>query len=172
MDRTQHALEKAAISFFSNKFPSSTINFKPKHEGSGAGIIASVLHNNKETVYFMKTYHLAGSSNELQNITPRYPPDLREMLGYRLLELIEAGLTVFFPFYAGSTYIHYIATEEVSQFQELDKMEDSTLDEKVVVEVTHFSYFLELNICCKSNFNEIFVPNKTDIKESNVVKIS
>lgn len=122
-------------------YPNSKIDFKPKQGGSRAGIVVTVTCNDEETNYYMKTYHRAGSSISLQNSSKRHLPDLREMFVYRLLELIGVGPVVFFPFYAGSTYIHYIATKEVSEFKELDKLEDVSVQNKVVVEVIHFQSF-------------------------------
>lgn len=126
-------------------YPYSKIDFKPKQSGTRAGIVVTVVCNDKETNYHMKTYHHAGSSNYLQSTSKRYLPDLREMFAYRLLELIGVGPVVFFPFYAGSTYIHYIATEEVSEFKELDQIEDVSAQHKVVVEVIHFQLLLYLS---------------------------
>lgn len=138
VDRTENALQKTATRFFSEKFPNSKIDFEAKRGGTRAGIIASVAHNDKETNYYMKTYHHAGSSMSLQSTSKQHLLDLREMFAYRLLEVIGVGPVVFFPFYTGSTIIPYIATEEVSEFQELDKIDNTTLSEKIVVEVIHF----------------------------------
>ncbi|UMM22641.1 hypothetical protein L5515_003762 [Caenorhabditis briggsae] len=72
----------------------------------------------------------------------RHLPDLREMFAYRLLEHIGVGPVVFFPFYDASTYTHYIATKEVKEFKELDKLEDVVLQNKVVVEAYLLSLIL------------------------------
>lgn len=119
-------------------YPNSKIDFKPKQGGTRAGIVVMVVCNDKEVNYYMKTYHHAGSSISLQNTSKRHLPDLREMFAYRLLELIGVGPVVFFPFYAGSIYIHYIATEEVSEFKELDKIECISGQNNVVVQVIQF----------------------------------
>uniref|UniRef100_A0A1I7TJ21 PI3K/PI4K domain-containing protein n=1 Tax=Caenorhabditis tropicalis TaxID=1561998 RepID=A0A1I7TJ21_9PELO len=66
------------------------------------------------------------------------------MFVYRLLERIGAGPKVLFPFYAASTYIHFIATEEVCEFKELDQLEDVSEQKKVVVEA--YLLFLILGI--------------------------
>lgn len=122
-------------------YPNSKIDFKPKQGGTRAGIVVAVTCNDEETNYYMKTYHHAGSSFSLQNTSKQHLPDLREMFAYRLLELIGVGPVVFFPFYAGSTFIPYIATKEVGEFKELYKLEDVSVQKKVVVEVIHFQSF-------------------------------
>ncbi|EFO84376.1 hypothetical protein CRE_19907 [Caenorhabditis remanei] len=123
VDRTQDAFEQSATRFFTKKFPNSTLKFNPKQGGSRAGIVVTVTCNGEETTYYMKTYH-------------------REMFAYRLLEVIGVGPVVFFPFYDGPTNIHYIATEEVEEFKELDKIDDVVLQKKLVVEVYLLSLIL------------------------------
>lgn len=140
VDRTQNALKHAATAFFSDMYPNSEISFTPKQGGTRAGIVVRVASGDKVTTYYMKTYHHAGSSASLQNTSKRYLPDLREMFAYRLLELIGVGPKAFFPFYEGSTQIHYIATEEVSDFKEINKIEDVTVKNTIVVEVMCFNF--------------------------------
>ncbi|EGT36645.1 hypothetical protein CAEBREN_22136 [Caenorhabditis brenneri] len=41
------------------------------------------------------------------------------MFVYRFLSIIGVGPIVYFPFYSGSIFIHYIATEEVNEFKQL-----------------------------------------------------
>ncbi|CAD6199796.1 unnamed protein product [Caenorhabditis auriculariae] len=142
VDRTRNAFEQSATKFFTKMFPNSTISFKPEQGGSRAGIVVTVTCNGEETLYYMKTYHHAGSSTSLQNASKRHLPDLREMFAYRLLEHIGVGPLVFFPFYDGSTYIHYIATKEVKEFKELDKLQDVVLQNEVVVEAYLLSLIL------------------------------
>ncbi|KAF1762851.1 hypothetical protein GCK72_011114 [Caenorhabditis remanei] len=137
VDRTQDAFEQSATRFFTKKFPNSTLKFNPKQGGSRAGIVVTVTWNGEETTYYMKTYHRAGSTISRQNEL-----DLREMFAYRLLEVIGVGPVVFFPFYDGPTNIHYIATEEVEEFKELDKIDDVVLQKKLVVEVYLLSLIL------------------------------
>lgn len=140
VDRTTHssALKQSATTFFSKLYPKSKIDFKPKQGGTRAGIVVSVIQESSEIIFFMKTYHNADSSSSLQNTSKRRLPDLREMLAYRLLERIGVGPQVFFPFYSGSKYIHYIATKEVRELKELEKIEDKNIQKKVVVEVIPF----------------------------------
>ncbi|CAB3409847.1 unnamed protein product [Caenorhabditis bovis] len=142
VDRTRNAFEQSATKFFTKMFPNSTISFKPKQGGSREGIVVAVTCNGEETLYYMKTYHHAGSSTSLRNASKRHLPDLCEMFAYRFLELIGVGPVVFFPFYDGSTYIHYIATKEVKEFKELDKIEDVVLQNKLVVEAYLLSLIL------------------------------
>lgn len=137
MDRTQNVLEQSATSFFSKMYPNSEINFKDKTGGTRAGIIVTVTQNDTETNYYMKTYHEADSLFTLQKTKKQYWPDLREMFVYRILEFINIGPTVFFPYYSKSILIHFIATEEVNEFKEFEKIDDINLRNKVIIEVRY-----------------------------------
>ncbi|CAJ0578876.1 unnamed protein product, partial [Mesorhabditis spiculigera] len=134
VDRTEDILKEAATTFFSKMYPNSNIAFKDKEGGTRIGIVVVVTCHDETTNYYMKTYHHAGTSLPVQSAGKGYPPDLREMFAYRLLELIGVGPAVVFPFSTASTYIHYIATKEVNEFTELHKIEDLNLQKKIVVE--------------------------------------
>ncbi|EFO98448.1 hypothetical protein CRE_02671 [Caenorhabditis remanei] len=136
LDRTSVAFTESAKKFFNKKFPNSTLNFKEKSGGTRSGIVVTVTCDRKDTTYFMKTFHQAGTSGSYSSMK-RHPPDLREMFAYRLLQIIGVGPVVFFPYYEGSTTI---LTEKVKEFTEVDKIEDVALQKKVVVE----SYLLSL----------------------------
>ncbi|CAI4224838.1 unnamed protein product [Auanema sp. JU1783] len=137
----ENALEESAITFFSKMYPSSKIDFEPKPDGSQAGIMVMITCNDEKTKYYMKTYHHSCLPMTLEDISNQNMPDLRKMFAYRVLELIGVGPLVFFPYYAGSTYCPFIATEEVCEFEELYKLEDVSLKNKIVVEVIHFQSF-------------------------------
>ncbi|EGT36628.1 hypothetical protein CAEBREN_31136 [Caenorhabditis brenneri] len=123
-------------------YPNSKIEFNQKTGGTRTGIVVVITYENEKATYYMKTYHHAGSSMSIQNMAGRKTPDLREMFAYRFLEVIGVGPTVYFPYYDGSKFIHYIATKEVMQFTMFNDIKDLGLKKKVVVE----SYLLSLLI--------------------------
>ncbi|CAI5437494.1 unnamed protein product [Caenorhabditis angaria] len=132
---TEGALKQAATTFFSKMYPNSKkIDFKPKEAGSRAGIKVTITDNDEDINFYMKMYHSTGSEFSLENTSKSQFPAILEMFAYRLLEFIEVGPVVFFPYYEDEIYIHFIATKEVAEFKELDKIEDVNMRNKVVVE--------------------------------------
>lgn len=180
VDRTQEALRKSACSFFKKLFPNCEVTFLEKKSGTRAGIIVKVINGNDVKIYFMKTYHNAGSGTAVHATSKRHLPDLREMAAYRVLNHIGVGPEVFFPYYEGSTYIYYICTEEIPGFQEVDKIEDDlNLQKTVVVEAYLLSLILGLRDLNDENFGisnckalaviDFYVPDSENFLKTNIM---
>lgn len=128
-------MQASAKMFFGNMYPGFDIEFGDKPGGTRAGILVKIKHGNEiKTRFYMKTYHNAGPSSNA-SMTPRHPPDLVEMMAYRFFQYIGAGPKVVFPFYAKSTFIHFIATEEVRGFELLKVITDTNLQKNIVAQV-------------------------------------
>lgn len=102
-----------------------------------AGTIAKVINGDTLTRYFLKTYHRSGTSKVIST-SDRFPPNLIEAFVYRLLNYIDTGPIVYFPYYSKSIYIYFIMTKQVDCFQELEQVKDAELQIKIVVEVIRF----------------------------------
>lgn len=63
-------------------YPNSKIDFKSKQGGTRAGIVVTVVCNDKKTNKYITTYHHASSSYSLQNTSKQHLPDLREIFKF------------------------------------------------------------------------------------------
>lgn len=118
------------------------ITFLGKQAGSRLGTIARIECDNESTVFYVKTNHDAGSSST--SSYARQPPDLRELLMYKLLEHAKIGPCVHFPSNNLTVFIVLIATKEVKELKLLSQFEANPTSDlpTEVVEAVAQAYLL------------------------------
>ena len=144
-------MEKSASIFFKKLFPTCDVLFLQKTSGTRSGVITKIINGNDVKLYYLKMYHSAGSGFTGHE-RKRHLPDLREMVAYRVLNYIGVGPKVFFPYYSGSIYVYYICTEEVLKFQQLDKIDNTIVQKKLVAETYLLSLIMGLRDLNDENF--------------------
>lgn len=103
------------------------------------------LHNErKETKYNLKCHHYGSSSGSAK----RQSPDIKELYGYKLLELIEVGPHVEFVLpneLTGSTTSMYIATKWNGSFTPVSRMGEEDASAEVLVQILLLGTVLQVN---------------------------
>ncbi|PIC54687.1 hypothetical protein B9Z55_003838 [Caenorhabditis nigoni] len=128
------AFKESAKEFFAREEPGSTIEVEPYYFENIDGVMAKVMNGDTPTRYYLKTY------NKHYEAVEPVQPNLIETFVYRLLNYIDAGPIVHFPYISKSISLYSIMTRHVDGFQEFEQVKDAELQIKIVVE----AYILRL----------------------------
>uniref|UniRef100_A0A1I7U2J0 Ubiquitin-like domain-containing protein n=1 Tax=Caenorhabditis tropicalis TaxID=1561998 RepID=A0A1I7U2J0_9PELO len=121
--------------------------FEPRPEDLGGTrnntLVFVKLHNEKEeTKYNLKCHHFESSSDS----TVGQPPDIKELFGYKLLELIQVGPHAEFviPNNLYTTSM-YIATKWNENFIPLSKIKEEELSAEILVQILLLGTILQIS---------------------------